>query len=176
METAFTHEEYRRRLDTIQTVMHRLTADVMVLDDAEDLFYVTGFAPSATMYQGCLVFRSRPPVMVVRRLDYTAFAEQSWINGYVAYGDADNPIQLLAQTIASAGYAGGRVALGRQSHFMTAVMHDGVRTQLPEATLLDFGAAVRRTAASQIHRGDRVFAPSCPHRGRRDAGGDRCRS
>ncbi len=65
----FSREEYARRLEAVRGEMRERGADVVVVDEAEHLCYLTGFDRSATRYQACAVPLEGDPVMCLRSLD-----------------------------------------------------------------------------------------------------------
>ena len=60
----FSREEYARRLSAVRARMRERGADLVLVDEAEHLCYLTGFDRSATRYQVCAV---PLPVMFAQR-------------------------------------------------------------------------------------------------------------
>ncbi|MGH2560811.1 MAG: aminopeptidase P family N-terminal domain-containing protein, partial [Thermomicrobiales bacterium] len=88
----FTREEYEQRLTAVRRAMHDRAADVLVIDETEHLSYLTGFGPSATMYQACIVPLDGDPLMVLRRLDEPSFLERTWLRDYVLFADSEESV------------------------------------------------------------------------------------
>ena len=99
----FSREEYARRLEAVRGKMRERGADVVVVDEAEHLCYLTGFDRSATRYQACAVPLEGDPVMCLRSLDEPSFLERSWLCDYVTFADWEDPVQVLAGTLAGRG-------------------------------------------------------------------------
>ncbi len=102
---AFSVDEYRQRVEIVRAQLRARGAEVLLVDETEHLAYLTGFGPSATMYQACIVPLDADPVMVLRQLDVPTFLERTWLSDYVAFGDAADPVAVLATTLRQRGWA-----------------------------------------------------------------------
>jgi len=54
-------------------------------------------------YQACAVPLEGDPVMCLRHLDEPSFLERSWLCDYVTFADWEDPVQVLARTLAGRG-------------------------------------------------------------------------
>ncbi len=134
----FEVQEYRARLDKVRAKMSERGADVVLVDEKEHLAYLTGFSPSATMYQACIVPLQGEPVMVFRRLDEPSMVESTWLEHYVTFPDSANPMEVVGRTLADLGLADKAIALELDSHYLTLKHFEGLKRALPDATFVDF--------------------------------------
>ena len=141
-QLAFTREEYARRLTAVRDHMRRLGADILLVDEKEHLGYLTGFTPSATMYQACVIPLEQDPIMILRRLDEHTFTEVTWLADYVLFGDGEDPIAVLAATLRARGWADKRIAVEFDSHYLTIKRFEAMRAALPSATFVDFSGVL----------------------------------
>ena len=75
----FSHEEYARRLAAMRAKMPERAAELVLVDEAEHLAYLTGFDRSATRYQACAIPLEGDPVTFLRALDEPSFLERSTV-------------------------------------------------------------------------------------------------
>src|SRR5438046_8788358 len=62
----FSREEYARRLAATRAKMRERDAEIVLVDEAEHLAYLTGFDRSATRYQACSIPLADEPGMFRR--------------------------------------------------------------------------------------------------------------
>jgi Xaa-Pro aminopeptidase len=140
---AFSREEYMRRLSAIRTAMRERNAEVALVDEAEHLCYLTGFDRSATRYQVCAIPLEGDPVMLLRSLDEPSFLERSWLTDHVLVADWEDPVEILAATLARRGWAERRIGLELDSNYLTVRRWQAITAALPRATFVDFGEVLR---------------------------------
>jgi Xaa-Pro dipeptidase len=139
---AFPPEEYADRLAAVRAVMLRRDVDVLLVDQAEHLAYLTGFDRSATLYQACVVPREGEPVMVLRRLDEPAFRERTWLSGCVTFADTEDPMGVVARVLRDREWADRRIGLELDSHYLTVARCRRLAAALPDATPVDFSGVL----------------------------------
>lgn len=139
---AFPPEEYAERLAAVRAVMLRRDVDVLLVDQAEHLAYLTGFDRSATLYQACVVPREGEPVMVLRRLDEPAFRERTWLPGCVTFADTEDPMGVVARVVRDGGWADRRIGLELDSHYLTVARCRKLAAALPDVTPVDFSGVL----------------------------------
>jgi Xaa-Pro aminopeptidase len=139
----FSPAEYARRLAALREAMRAREADLVLVDEAEHLCYLTGFDRSATRYQVCAVPLAGDPVMVLRSLDEPSFRERSWLTECVTVADWEDPVAVLAGTLAGRGWASGRIGLELDSNYLTPRRWQAITAALPEARFVDFGEVLR---------------------------------
>lgn len=140
---AFSREEYTRRLSAVQVAMRERHADVVLVDEAEHLCYLTGFDRSATRYQVCAIPRDGDPVMFLRALDEPSFLERSWLTDHVLVADWEDPVEIVAATLARRGWADRHIGLELDSNYLTVRRWQAITSALPRATFADFGEVLR---------------------------------
>lgn len=138
----FPVEEFHARLASLRTVMAARKVDLLVIDEFEHMVYFGGHLPTAAMYQALLVPLSGDPVAVIRALDAPVFAETSWLSDCVAIGDSDNPIKVVADTIAAKGYGASTIGVERDSHFLTVNRALELERRLADANVVDFSGVM----------------------------------
>jgi Xaa-Pro dipeptidase len=139
----FSRAEYDRRLAAVRARMHERGADVLLVDEAEHLAYLTGFDRSATRYQACAIPRDGDPVMVLRALDEPSFLERSWLRDRVTVADWEDPVEVIARELARRGWAGRHVGLELDSNYLTVRRWQALTRALPAASFVDFGEVLR---------------------------------
>jgi Xaa-Pro aminopeptidase len=117
--------------------------DLLIVDATEHLAYLAGWHASGSRYQGCLVPADGDPVMVFRRLDESAFLERSWLRERVCFADTEDPIEVVARTIATHGWEMGRIGVETDSHYLTVETYEALRRALPRATFIPFATVLR---------------------------------
>lgn len=83
----FPLHEYQQRVAKLRTYMQERDISLLLIDQTEFLFYLTGFGISENMYRACLLPLTGDPVMVFRAMDERAFSENSWITDTVTFHD-----------------------------------------------------------------------------------------
>jgi Xaa-Pro dipeptidase len=139
----FSREEYGRRLSAVRAAMRARGADVVLVDEAEHLCYLTGFDRSATRYQVCAVPLDGEPVMILRALDEPSFLERSWLAERVTVADWEDPVEVLARVLARRGWAERRIGLELDSNYLTVRRWQAITSALGKATFVDFGEVLR---------------------------------
>jgi Xaa-Pro aminopeptidase len=143
MPLVFSREEYARRLAAVRATMQEREADVVLIDEAEHLAYLTGFDRSATRYQACAIPRDGDPVMILRSLDEPSFLERSWLRDRVTMADWDDPVEVIARELGRRGWADRRIGLELDSNYLTVRRWQAITRALPAATFVDFGEVLR---------------------------------
>src|SRR5262245_61062007 len=142
LPVSFSRAEYATRLAAVRARMAARAVDVLVVDETEHLAWVAGWHASGSLYHACLVPRDEEPVMVCRRLDEPAFREASWLADGVFFGDAEDPVLVIATTLAARGWASGRLGVELDSHYLPVQRYEALRAALPAATFVDFAGVL----------------------------------
>ncbi|RWJ60769.1 MAG: hypothetical protein EOR33_28055 [Mesorhizobium sp.] len=87
--------------------------DILIVDQHEHIAYFADYKTTAAMYQAVII--PLEPVAVIRALDAPMFSEASWLNDYVAFGDSENPIDIVAKTIIGRGHGGSSIGVDSMS-------------------------------------------------------------
>lgn len=138
----FPIDEYRTRADALRVKMRERGVEVALIDEKEHLGYLTGFSPSATMYQACILPLTGDPVMVLRHLDESTMTESTWLERYVTFADNANPMTVVGQTLDDLGLSGRRIAVEFDSHYLTVKRFEGLKAALPQASFVDFSGVL----------------------------------
>ena len=139
----FSHEEYARRLAAMRAKMRERAAELVLVDEAEHLAYLTGFDRSATRYQACAIPLDGDPVTFLRALDEPSFLERSWLTDHVTVADWEDPVVVIARELAHRGWANRRIGLELDSNYLTVRRWQTLRAALPAAAFVDFGEVLR---------------------------------
>ncbi|MFC7400620.1 M24 family metallopeptidase [Chelatococcus sp. GCM10030263] len=135
---AFPREDYDARVAKLRQRMADAGADVLIIDEFEHLAYYTGHIPTAAMYQCCLMPAAGEPVMIVRSLDGPMLEEMSWTTDHVLFHDDQDPMTVVVTELKRRGWAGVRIAVETDSHIMLPARLARLKTELSEATFIDF--------------------------------------
>src|SRR5262245_46044599 len=99
-----------------------VTADVdlLLVDHAELLAWLTGHTVSETMYRAALLPREAAGWLVLRELDTVPCRAASWFDDIVGFADSADPVTVIAAEIARRGYASRRIGADFCSYGFTA--------------------------------------------------------
>ncbi len=127
----FSLEEYSRRLSNVRLGMRQAGLEVFVSFSPENIFWLTGHDSPAYHYaQACVVGLDEAPINVLRRIDATNTLLRSWSRRVVAYGDSDEPMEILADLIEELAGTGTRIGVETDSFFVSARRFDILRARL----------------------------------------------
>jgi Xaa-Pro aminopeptidase len=139
----FSREEYARRLAAMRAKMRERDAELVLVDEAEHLAYLTGFDRSATRYQACAIPLEGEPVMFLRALDEPSFLERSWLTDRVTISDWEDPVAIIARELNRRGWANRRIGLEVDSNYLTVRRWQALTAAFPAASFVDFGEVLR---------------------------------
>jgi len=139
----FSREEYARRLAAMRAKMRERGADVVLVDEAEHLAYLTGFDRSATRYQACAVPLEGDPVTFLRALDEPSFLERSWLTDRITIADWDDPVAVIVRELDRRGWTDRRIGVELDSNYLTVRRWQSLTAALPAASFVDFGEVLR---------------------------------
>ncbi len=151
----FSHEEYARRLAAMRAKMRERAAELVLVDEAEHLAYLTGFDRSATRYQACAIPLEGDPVTFLRALDEPSFLERSWLTDHVTVADWEDPVVVIARELAHRGWANRRIGLELDSNYLTVRRWQTLTAALPAASFVDFGEVLREL---RLHKSSEEIA------------------
>lgn len=137
-DAMFPLSEYQDRIARTRSKMAELKADVLLIDCVEHMVYLFGYAPPAAIYQVVLLPLEGDPVGIVRSLDATTFAEQSWVREAIHFADDQNPIAIISEEVKRRGWSGANIAIELDSHFLPAKRFMQLQSALPDAHFIDF--------------------------------------
>ncbi|VFR27730.1 probable dipeptidase [plant metagenome] len=140
----FTQQEYDQRVAAVRTHMRARGIDVLLIDQTEFLAYLTGFSISENMYRACLLPLEGEPVMVLRAVDLGPFLENSWVSDAVAFSDWEDPVEVLAATLARRGWDTLAIGIDEDSYCMPLRRFRQVSARVPQARFVDFSGVLER--------------------------------
>jgi Xaa-Pro dipeptidase len=143
VELGFTKAEYEARWAKTREAMAAAHADILIVDCVEHMNYLFGYSPPAAIYQPAVLPLEGDPFAVVRVLDQPTFDEQSPGAASIPFEDWDDPLEVLAASLRERGWAGKRVAVELDSHFLPVGRFEAMRRKLPDATFVDFSGRLR---------------------------------
>ncbi len=141
----FTVQEYRRRLERIQSTLRQRGIDLFLITVPENNFYLTGYQTTGYyMYQAVLIPASGDPVPIVRSLEQTLLESGTWIGSGEFYLDTDDPAPFTAGVIQERFGERLTLAVEENSFFLPVGAHRRLAESLPNATLVDGSGIVER--------------------------------
>ena len=129
----FSQSEHEHRLERLRRAIAAAGADVMVVDEAELLCWLTGYMASETMYRAALVPLEGEPWFVLRRLDETVCRQATWFGDVIGHPDDEDPLEVIAESLAARGYGASAIAADFHSYSFTASLAARYRALLPNA-------------------------------------------
>jgi Xaa-Pro dipeptidase len=121
--------------------MAQAGADVLLVDHAELLAWLTGYTVSETLYRAAFLPREGEPWFVLRELDAGPCRAACWFPDIVGYPDVADPHAVIAGELRRRGLAGARIGADHRSYGFTATTRDRLHALLQDAHLVDLPAA-----------------------------------
>ncbi|RLM20320.1 creatininase [Brenneria alni] len=141
-ELVFTREEYHQRVENIRSYMRAKDISLLLIDQTEFLFYLTGFGISENMYRACLLPLEGNPVMIFRAMDEHTFKENSWITDTVTFADWQDPIAVIISTVIERGWDKLNIGVDFDSYCMTVNRFNRLQSSLPSQPFRDFSGVL----------------------------------
>nr|WP_113867567.1 Xaa-Pro peptidase family protein [Brenneria salicis]NMN92099.1 Xaa-Pro dipeptidase [Brenneria salicis ATCC 15712 = DSM 30166]RBP61150.1 Xaa-Pro dipeptidase [Brenneria salicis ATCC 15712 = DSM 30166]RLM30175.1 creatininase [Brenneria salicis ATCC 15712 = DSM 30166] len=136
-EIIFTPEEYHQRVEIVRAYMRQKNIELLIVDQTEFLYYLTGFGISENLYRACLLTLQDAPVMIFRAMDAHTFQENSWVTDTVTFSDWQDPLNVLIDTITERGWETLNIGVDFDSYIMTVKRFNRLQSAFPQRTLLD---------------------------------------
>lgn len=126
-EVAFEKAEYDRRLSALRNEMSRKGFDLLLTSGSENIFYLTGQqTPGYYTFQCLGIPLNGEPFLVLRSLESMNARLKSVVTDIEGYGDDTHPAVALAASLKRRGWIGKRVAIDRNSWFLTVNLFERV--------------------------------------------------
>jgi Xaa-Pro dipeptidase len=126
-EAAFDKVEYDGRLVALRRQMEAKGFDLFLTSGPENIFYLTGQqTPGYYMFQCLAVPLNGEPFFVVRGLEAMNARLKSFLTDIEGYSDDTHPAVALAQAMKRRGWVGKRIAIDRNSWFLTVNLYERV--------------------------------------------------
>jgi Xaa-Pro dipeptidase len=139
----FSAGEFVRRVGAVRAAMAARGIDVLLVDECEALFWLSGFDLTENLWRALVLPREGEAVMVLRRLDEQAFRERSWVRKTYGFVDWEGPMPCLVRALDEKGLAGAAIGLDLNSYCMNARRYQELQRALPRARFVDFPATLR---------------------------------
>lgn len=133
----FERSEFEARVGKAQAIMAQTGVDLMLVDQAELLAWLTGFTVSETMYRAAFLPLAGEPWFVLRELDAEPCRRAVWFDDIVGFPDTADPHIVIAESLRTRGYDAARVGLDHDSYGFTAARLRRLVSLLPQVTFVD---------------------------------------
>jgi len=135
-ESAFEKPEYDRRMAALRAQMSAKNIDLFLTSGSENIFYLTGQqTPGYYTFQCLGIPLSGEPFLVLRGLETMNARLKSIITDLEGYTDDKHPAVALATSLKRRGWIGKRIAIDRNSWFLTVNLFERISQEC--GTLLD---------------------------------------
>lgn len=139
-ELAFSHAEYRLRVDRVTAEMKRRGLDILISGHNPNICYLTGFQYTNTDYAGFLLLRSDGyGGMVVAGTELATVLVHGWIRDVKEFAswNPTEAIPLVAEYVKEWGLERARIGLERRFEVLDPRADRGFQERLPDATFSD---------------------------------------
>jgi len=143
----FPRAEIDRRLAKARDVMVTADIDLLLVDHAEFMAWLTGYTVSETMYRAAFLPREAAGWLVLRELDTVPCRAASWFEDIVGFADSADPVAVIAAEIQSRGYASGRIGVDFRSYGFTASTFAALSSRLPAVQFINLAGISDRLRA-----------------------------
>jgi Xaa-Pro aminopeptidase len=137
----FPREEFAGRVAKARAAMAAAGAELLLVDHAEFLAWLTGYTVSETMYRAAFLPREGEPWFVLRELDAGPCRDACWFADIVGFPDTAEPHRVMAEEIRRRGFTQARIGADRGSYGFTAATRERFAALLPDARFVDLPGA-----------------------------------
>ncbi len=141
MSPIFPREEFAARVAKARAAMAEAGAELLLVDHAEFLAWLTGYTVSETMYRAAFLPREGEPWFVLRELDAGPCRNACWFSDIVGFPDTAEPQAVMAEELRRRGFAKARIGADHASYGFTAATRDRFAALLPDARFVDLQRA-----------------------------------
>lgn len=141
MSPIFPREEFTARAAKVRAAMAEAGAELLLVDHAEFLAWLTGYTVSETMYRAAFLPREGEPWFVLRELDAGPCRSACWFADIVGFPDTAEPQAVMAEELRRRGFAKARIGADHSSYGFTAAMRDRFAALLPDVRFIDLPRA-----------------------------------
>jgi Xaa-Pro aminopeptidase len=134
--------EFATRAERVRFSLRRLGVDIALFDEIEAMTWLSGYGNSENRWRCVGLPVEGEPFFLIRALDAGPCRQRSWIADVVSFRDWEDPMPVLAESLAARGLAGARVGLDFGSYCMPPARLARLRAALPAAQLVDIGSLV----------------------------------
>ena len=149
--SAFTQQEYDRRIALTRAAMAAAGLDVLFVEDPSNMAWLTGYDGwSFYVHQGMILGLEGEPVWWGRKMDANGARRTAWLaeDSLRPYSDQyvqsteRHPMQHLATLLRDMGYGRARIGVEMENYYFSAKAYTTLLTDLSEARILDATALV----------------------------------
>lgn len=141
MSPLFSREEFAGRVARARAAMAEVGAELLLVDHAECLAWLTGYTVSETMYRAAFLPLEGEPWFVLRDLDVGPCRDACWFADIVGFPDTAEPQAVMADEIRRRGLGNARIGADHLSYGFTAATRDRFAALLPQARFVDLPQA-----------------------------------
>jgi Xaa-Pro dipeptidase len=124
-ETVFPKEEYARRVARLREQMAAKGFDLFLTSGPENIFYLSGQqTPGYYTFQCLCIPQSGEPFHILRGLEAMNARLNTLLTDIEGYADDAHPAAALAASLKRRGWLGKRVAIDRNSWFLTVNIYE----------------------------------------------------
>lgn len=134
----FSQDEYDTRLTAVQAEMGARGHDLLIVNDPENIYYLSGFRTIGFYsYMALLVPAEGEPVHVNRLIEMSTLQGTSWVQQRELYPDTESPIGATIGLIKEKGWANGAIAVDRRTRYLSIQDYADLERALPQARWVD---------------------------------------
>jgi Xaa-Pro dipeptidase len=137
----FSRAEFAGRIASARAAMAEVGAELLLVDHAEFLAWLSGYTVSETIYRAAFLPRAGEPWFVLHELDSGPCRDACWFADIVGFPDTAEPHAVMAEEIRRRGFAKARIGADHASYGFTAATRDRFAALLPEARFFDLPRA-----------------------------------
>jgi Xaa-Pro aminopeptidase len=137
----FPREEFAARVAKARAAMAEAGAELLLIDHAEFLAWLTGYTVSETMYRAAFLPLEGEPWFVLRDLDAEPCRTACWFADILGFPDTAEPHAVMADEIRRRGLAKALIGADHASYGFTAATRDRFAALLPQARFVDLPQA-----------------------------------
>jgi len=134
----FTQEEYDARLAAVQAEMNARGFDVLMMNDPENIYYLSGFRTIGFYsYMALLVPAHGRPVHVNRLIEKSTLQGTSCVDERLLYPDTESGVDATIRLIREKDWTTARIAVDTRSRYLSVHDYEDLKTALPNVTWVD---------------------------------------
>ncbi len=138
----FDAAEFSGRIARLRARMREAQVDIALFDEIEAMTWLSGFGNSENRWRCVGIPLEGEPFFLIRALDASPCRQRSWIADVPTFRDWEDPMPVLAETLAKRGLKRARIGVDFGSYCMPVARFARLREVLPEAQFVDMGNVV----------------------------------
>ncbi|MFQ5691784.1 MAG: M24 family metallopeptidase [Nitrospinota bacterium] len=137
-DLAFTLEEYRGRLERVQSEMASRGLDLLMVHTPENNYYLTGYRTIGYYsYMALLVSPQGDPVHLSRFIEKSVLQGSSWVPDLETYPDTEHYLDATLRVLRDRGWDRGRIGIDKSAWYFTIADYETLRERLPDVEWVD---------------------------------------